>query len=61
MGLIITQSDPKVQALIIISCHDSKIKDFAPIALLFALVVSIDPRCSSVLTDFIRQKEREGV
>lgn len=52
---IITQSGPKVQALIIVSSRDSKIKDLAPIALLCA---STDPRCSGLLTVDFRETER---
>lgn len=52
---IITQSGPKVQALIIVSSRDSKIKDLAPIALLCA---STDPRCSDLLTVDFRETER---
>lgn len=50
VGPIITQSGPKVQALIIVSSRDRKIKDLAPIALLSAWLAPVDPRCTSLLT-----------
>lgn len=43
VGPIITQSGPKVQALIIVSSRDRKIKDLAPIALLSAWLAPVDP------------------
>lgn len=59
LGPIITPSGPKVQALIIVSSHDRKIKDLAPIALLSASLAPMDPRCSSLLTVDFRKREGE--
>lgn len=57
VGPIITQSGPKVQALIIVSSPDRKIKDLAPTALLSASLASVDPRCFSSLTADFRKTE----
>lgn len=58
MGPIITQSGPKVRALIIISSHDRKIKELAPAPLLSAAARPDAPGYCSLLTEDFRKTLR---
>lgn len=59
MGPIITQSGPKLQALIILSSHDRKIKDLAPIPLRSVSLTPTHQVSTSLLTEDFRKAERE--